>query len=260
DLQYCCPAVRSVLSGVALAGHRPVQLADSSGVVDGLVDLDAASGEALPERLEHALEELAVVGGQIDAVEQVVAGAGIRVDGRRPALPAEVLADCQHYRLRHGFFRVGGGHAGGGCAVDVDEEPAAALDVAVLGELAVLGDVDAVGPARQDSGLQRVQGEIHSAGAAGQLEGRLGRLLPMVRVVVAGDRPRPAVTLRDFKGAHLENLTGLEEQGQTFDDLLEVRVRGGHTGRGEPPSPAPPARRVLVGAIGGGYGHMITSG
>jgi hypothetical protein len=62
------PAVRPLGRVLALAGLGAVQLRDPGGVVDRAVDLDGLVVEMGRQRLQHGLDEAAVVGRQVDPI------------------------------------------------------------------------------------------------------------------------------------------------------------------------------------------------
>ncbi len=79
-------APRRKLCTVALAGDGAIQLANSSGVENRLVQLDGVVVEARRERRQNTLNQIPafVVVRQIERVEQVHAVAAFGADGSMP--------------------------------------------------------------------------------------------------------------------------------------------------------------------------------
>src|SRR6202050_2167737 len=81
-------AMRTIRHVVPLANPRAVQFPDARGIEDRGVDMHAAVIKLGGERFQRALDQRRFV-GEIDAVEEMSAVAGVAIDGIRPALLSE---------------------------------------------------------------------------------------------------------------------------------------------------------------------------
>src|SRR5262249_49366019 len=151
-LHDAAAAVRAVRRGITLAGQRPRDLDNPGGVVNRRVHLGGVRVEALGQGGKATLDKLAVVGGQVERVEQVPAVAGVGRDRGGPAEPVQVAADRFRYLAGGGLLGVRRPDAGQPHRIDVDQEPAAAVNVVVASKVALFGHLDAVRTAGQDLG------------------------------------------------------------------------------------------------------------
>jgi len=171
---------------------------------------------------EQAPHELAVIDRQIDAVQQVVAVAGHRHDGFRPAERGKEHVDCGGPLPGQFQFLVGRAHAAGPDWIDVDEQPTAGEDVPVGSGLRRAA-LEAVRGPGQKVGLDGIERDV-DAGRQGRLvefgDQTGGRLDRVVREVAAhGAGVGRAASLQALGRADLEHVPRLHEQVEEAGDL-----------------------------------------
>src|SRR5262249_20903340 len=88
-LQQTRPAMGSLGRVVALAGPGPVELDDPRRVKYGPVDLDVVVVESIAQGVQDSLDQSAVIGGEVDGVDEMKTVARIAEHGLGPAKPAE---------------------------------------------------------------------------------------------------------------------------------------------------------------------------
>ena len=141
------------------AGH----LDDPRGVEHAGVDRRAVGVEASGQGLQGTLALAAVLCWQVDREEQVIAVAAVGNDRRPPAGTAGPAPDVAGQGIGLGLLGIGGRDASDGPGgITVDQEPAPAHDLAVVGQFAFAGRVDVVVTPADQVADERIGGEVHA--------------------------------------------------------------------------------------------------
>src|SRR5262245_8310527 len=126
--------VRALRQRVAFAHYRPVELGEPRRVGDARVDLHHVVVELRGESFEQPLHDSAVIGGQIDAVDEMRAVAAVAQCGLGPAFTMQVAADFSCFPDSGGVLGVGRRDVRRSLRVAVEEKTATTLDIVVAGE------------------------------------------------------------------------------------------------------------------------------
>ncbi|OAI41506.1 hypothetical protein AYO40_00285 [Planctomycetaceae bacterium SCGC AG-212-D15] len=95
------------------------------------IDYRLSSIEPLCQGLQNAFYELVVVGGEMDAVQEVVAVAAVRKDGIGPALFIQAFPDVFNNLANPILLFIGSRLIGPVSAVHINKQPSATKDVGI---------------------------------------------------------------------------------------------------------------------------------